>query len=137
MRDQEITDILQSSKVIALVGASDKPDRPSYKVMSYLIEQGYNVIPVSPILAGQQLLGQQVYGQLADIPQAIDIVDVFRNAAATPGIAQEAVDIKAKVLWLQEGVINQDAERIALQAGIKCVMDRCPKIEIPRLGLEK
>ena len=135
--NQEIAEILRSVNTIALVGASDKKDRPSYEVMEYLLEQGYTVIPVSPKLAGQMLLGQKVYAKLADIPQPIDMVDVFRNAEAAVGIAQEAVAIKAKVLWLQKGVISEDAKNIALAAGMKFVMDRCPKQEIPLLGLEK
>ncbi|AMG66557.1 MULTISPECIES: CoA-binding protein [Providencia] len=137
MTNQEIAEILRSVNTIALVGASDKKDRPSYEVMEYLLEQGYTIIPVSPKLAGQMLLGQKVYAKLADIPQPIDMVDVFRNAEAAVGIAQEAVAIKAKVLWLQKGVISEDAKNIALAAGMKFVMDRCPKQEIPLLGLEK
>ncbi|PQQ39993.1 hypothetical protein C6H65_17645 [Photorhabdus luminescens] len=137
MSDQQIADILKRVKIIALVGASEKTTRPSYKVMAYLLEQGYQVIPVSPKLAGQTLLGQRVYAQLADIPQFIDMVDVFRNAEAAYDIAQEAIDIKAKVLWLQLGVINEQAKVLAEEAGLEVVMDRCPKIEIPRLGLEK
>ncbi|WP_323840095.1 CoA-binding protein [Photorhabdus africana] len=137
MSDQQIADILRRVKTIALVGASEKTARPSYKVMAYLLEQGYQVIPVSPKLAGQTLLGQRVYAQLADIPQAIDMVDVFRNADAAYDIAQEAIDIKAKVFWLQLGVINEQAKILAEEAGLDVVMDRCPKIEIPRLGLEK
>lgn len=137
MTNQEIAEILRSVNTIALVGASDKKDRPSYEVMEYLLEQGYTIIPVSPKLAGQMLLGQKVYAKLADIPQPIDMVDVFRNAEAAVGIAQEAVAIKAKVLWLQKGVISEDAKNIALVAGMKFVMDRCPKQEIPLLGLEK
>ncbi|CAQ84828.1 MULTISPECIES: CoA-binding protein [Photorhabdus] len=137
MNDQQIVDILKQVKTIALVGASEKAERPSYKVMAYLLEQGYEVIPVSPKLAGQTLLGQHVYAQLADITQPIDMVDVFRNAEAAYGVAQEAINIKAKVLWLQLGVINEQAKELAEKAGMDVVMDRCPKIEIPRLGLEK
>lgn len=137
MIKQQIKQILQHSKVIALVGASDNSSRPSNEVMHYLLEQGYTVIPVSPKLAGQQLLGQMVYAQLKDIPQPVDIVDVFRNAQAAPGIAEEAAAINAKVLWLQLGVISPEAEQIALQAGMECVMDKCPKQEIKALGLEK
>ncbi|WP_236637247.1 CoA-binding protein [Photorhabdus australis] len=132
-----MVDILKQVKTIALVGASEKAERPSYKVMAYLLGQGYEVIPVSPKLAGQTLLGQHVYGQLADITQPIDMVDVFRHAEAAYDIAREAINIKAKVLWLQLGVINELAKELAEKAGVEVVMDRCPKIEIPRLGLEK
>ena len=137
MTEQEIKTILQQVKSIALVGASDKPHRASYGVMAYLLSQGYQVIPVSPKLAGQKLLEQKVYATLADIPQPIDMVDVFRNSEAAFGVAEEAIAIKAKVLWLQLGVINEEAEKLATEAGLKVVMDRCPKIDIPRLGLEK
>ncbi|CNL77113.1 CoA-binding protein [Yersinia proxima] len=137
MHDKDIADILQQVKTIALVGASDNPARPSYRVMNYLLEQGYQVTPVSPKLAGKTLLGQLVYAELADIPYPIDMVDVFRNADAAYGVAQEAIAIGAKVLWLQIGVINELAATLAADAGLKVVMDRCPKIEIPRLGLEK
>lgn len=119
------------------MGASDKANRPSYEVMEYLLHQGYTVIPVSPKLAGQTLLGQLVYEKLSDIPGPIDMVDVFRNAEAAVGVAREAVEIKAKVLWLQKGVISEEAQQIALQAGLQFVMDKCPKQEIPALGIEK
>lgn len=137
MHDKDIADILQQVKTIALVGASDNPSRPSYGVMAYLLQQGYQVTPVSPKLAGKSLLGQHVYAELADIPHAIDMVDVFRNAEAAYGVAHDAIAIGAKVLWLQIGVINELAATLAADAGLKVVMDRCPKIEIPRLELEK
>ena len=137
MHDKDIADILQQVKTIALVGASDNPSRQSYGVMAYLLQQGYQVTPVSPKLAGKSLLGQHVYAELADIPHAIDMVDVFRNAEAAYGVAQDAIAIGAKVLWLQIGVINELAATLAADAGLKVVMDRCPKIEIPRLELEK
>ncbi|CDH22159.1 putative NAD(P)-binding enzyme [Xenorhabdus bovienii str. kraussei Quebec] len=137
MSDQYIADILKNIKTIALVGASEKIDRPSYKVMEYLLNQGYHVIPVSPRLAGKTVLGQPVVSQLADIEQSVDMVDVFRNAEAASGVAEEAVAIGAKVFWLQKGVINEEAKSLAENAGLNVVMDRCPKIEIPRLAMEK
>lgn len=137
MQDNEVAGLLQQVKTIALVGASDNPARASYGVMAYLLSQGYQVTPVSPKLAGQTLLGRQVYAKLADIPHPIDMVDVFRNSEAAYEVAQEAIAIGAKALWLQIGVINEQAEALANDAGLKVVMDRCPKIEIPRLGLER
>jgi predicted CoA-binding protein len=124
MQDHEIADLLKQVKTIALVGASDNPSRPSFGVMAYLLSQGYQVTPVSPKLSGQTLLGQQAYATLKDIPHPVDMVDVFR-------------EIGAKALWLQIGVINEQAEALAREAGLKVVMDRCPKIELPRLGLER
>lgn len=136
MSDQSIAEILNATKHIALVGASDNPVRASYHVMAYLLGQGYKVTPVSPKLAGKILLGQPVYASLDQIPEPVDMVDVFRNAEAAYGVAQEAIAIGAKSLWLQLGVINEQAAVLAADAGLNVVMDRCPKIEIPRLGLE-
>lgn len=137
MQESEIKSILQQVKTIALVGASDKPARASYVVMAYLLSQGYEVIPVSPKLAGQTLQGQKVFASLKDIDRPVDMVDVFRNSEAAYEVAEEAIAINAKVLWLQLDVINPEAEAIAQKAGLKVVMDKCPKIEIKKLGLEK
>ncbi|ADM99465.1 CoA-binding protein [Dickeya dadantii] len=137
MQDNAIKAVLNQVKTIALVGASENPARPSYGVMAYLLGQGYRVIPVSPRLAGQTLLGQTAYASLGDIPEPVDMVDVFRQPDAAFEVAQEAIAIGARVLWLQIGVINEAAAVLAHDAGLTVVMDRCPKIEIPRLGLEK
>ncbi|WP_313652439.1 CoA-binding protein [Pantoea sp.] len=137
MNDQTIRDVLTRTQRIALVGASDRPERPSFGVMKYLLDQGYEVIPVSPKLAGKTLLGQQAYATLADVPGEIDMVDVFRNAEAAWGVAQDAIAAGAKTLWLQLGVINEQAAVLAQDAGLTVIMDRCPKIEIPRLGITR
>lgn len=137
MEDSELLIILKEVKTIALVGASDNPERDSYIVMNFLLTQGYEVIPVNPKLAGQTLLGQQVFAELSDIPQSVDMVDVFRNSDAAYSIAEQAIAIGAKVLWLQIGVINPQAQALAQQAGLRTVMDLCPKIEIKRLGIMK
>ncbi|MGV3346053.1 CoA-binding protein [Enterobacteriaceae bacterium LUAb1] len=137
MDDWQIKNILAETKTIALVGASEKPGRPSYRVMQYLLEQGYNVIPVNPVLKGKILLGQLTYLSLSDIPVRVDMVDVFRHAEAVWEITQEALAIGARTLWLQSGIIHQQAATLAKQAGLNVVMDRCPKIEILRLGMEK
>ncbi|VEB94429.1 CoA-binding protein [Citrobacter koseri] len=113
------------------------PSAQVYRVMKYLLDQGYHVIPVSPKVAGTTLLGQKGYAKLTDIPERVDMVDVFRNSEAAWGVAQEAIAIGARTLWMQLGVINEQAAVLARNAGLNVVMDRCPAIEIPRLGLAK
>jgi uncharacterized protein len=133
--DDYIREILTTNMVIAVVGASPNAARPSYLVMNYLMTKGYRVIPVNPGQAGGEILGQKVYASLRDIPEHIDIVDVFRNSAAALEVAREAVGIGARVVWMQLGVRNDEAATLAEAAGLKVVMNRCPKIECNRLSL--
>ncbi|PKQ09708.1 MAG: hypothetical protein CVT73_01255 [Alphaproteobacteria bacterium HGW-Alphaproteobacteria-12] len=133
--EADIENILKTSKVIALVGASANPKRDSHAVMRFLQSKGYRVIPVNPGLAGQTLNGETVYATLGDIPEKIDMVDVFRNSDAAGAVADEAIEVGAKYIWMQLGVIDEAAAARARAAGLGVVMDRCPKIEIPKLGL--
>ena len=136
--DAYIRDILDTVKTIAIVGASANPTRPSHLVMKYLLAKGYRVIPVNPGLAGKELLGQPVHASLADIPGRIDMVDIFRNSAAAAAITEEALrlDPRPKAIWMQLGVRNDDAAARAEDAGVRVVMNRCPKIEYGRLSGE-
>ena len=129
--DAGLRRILETHKVIAMVGLSPKADRPSNTVARYLLAQGYTVIPVNP--GQREILGQPCYASLRDIPVKVDMVDVFRNAADVPPIAADAIAIGAKSLWLQLGVINPEAAEAASNAGLDVVMDRCPKIDHARL----
>ena len=133
-----IRDILRSVKTIALVGASSNGVRPSYFVMKYLQGKGYEVIPVNPGLAGQELLGQRVHGALKDIPMPIDMIDVFRNSEAAGTVTDEALLLapKPKVIWMQLGVRNDAAAARAEAQGVQVVMNRCPKMEYGKLSGE-
>ena len=131
--DEAIAQLLSQAKRIALVGASAKPERPSHRVMQFLLDEGYEVIPINPVLAGQKLLGQTVYAYLADLPTSVDMADIFRDAASLPEVTQEVVDAGIPAIWTQLGVVHSEAERTGLDAGLQMVIDRCPAIEIPRL----
>ena len=135
--DELLSRILKNTRSIALVGASPNPARPSYQVMEYLQQQGYRVIPVNPEQTGNTILGETCLAQLTDISEPVDMVDVFRRSEFTPEIASEAVAIGAKYLWLQLGVINEQAASIARSAGLDVVMNCCPKIEYPRLLISR
>jgi len=136
--DGYIRGILNTTKTIAMVGVSPKENRPSYFAFKYLLERGYKMIPVNPGQAGKDLLGQRIYGKLADIPEPIDMVDVFRASPYAMGIVQEALtlDPKPKVIWMQLTVRDDAAAKLAEDNGVKVVMNRCPKIEYGRLSSE-
>ncbi len=116
-------EILSFSRVVAVVGLSAKPDRPSYRVASYLKEQGYKIIPVNP--AEKEVLGEPCYPDLASIPESVDVVDVFRRSEEVPPIVEEAIRIGAKTVWMQKGVINEEAAARGREAGLRVVMDKC------------
>jgi len=125
-----ILDILAETKTIALVGASAKPERPSWRVMQFLLGAGYTVLPINPGLAGKTILDQPVHADLEALAQPVEMVDVFRSADACPALARQAVAIGAKTLWLQEGIISEEAATIAAKGGLDVVMDRCTKRDI-------
>ncbi|MFN3656450.1 MAG: CoA-binding protein [Pseudolabrys sp.] len=136
--DNYIRGILNTVKTIAMVGFSPKENRPSYFAFKYLLERGYRVIPVNPGQAGKEVLGQKVYARLSDIPEPIDMVDIFRGSEHVLPIVEEALTLtpRPQVIWLQLTVRNDEAARLAEGAGMKVVMDRCPKIEYGRLSSE-
>lgn len=131
--DRDIARILETTRSVALVGASHKPERPSYRVMQFLLREGYRVYPVNPGLAGQELLGCRVYADLGAVPAAIDMVDVFRQSRYLQALVDDAVAVGARTIWTQLGVIDAEAAARAEQAGLEVVMDRCPAIELPRM----
>ncbi|QQM32310.1 CoA-binding protein [Martelella lutilitoris] len=134
-KDAQIRDILRSVKRIALVGASPKPERPSHRVMGFLLSKGYAVVPVNPGLAGKEIHGETVYESLAAIPGAIDMVDIFRASEYVGGIVDEALalDPPPGVIWMQLDIVDEEAAKKARARGLDVVMDRCPAIEYPRL----
>jgi predicted CoA-binding protein len=136
--DGYIRGILNTVKTIAMVGASEKENRPSYFVFKYLLERGYSMIPVNPVRAGGTILGRRIYARLGDIPEPIDMVDIFRSARHAVPIVQEALALNTRppVIWMQLGIRNDEAAPLAEANGLKVVMNRCPKIEYGRLSSE-
>jgi predicted CoA-binding protein len=138
--DSLIKSILRSTKTIAMVGASGNDMRPSYFAMMYLLAKGYVVHPINPGMAGKKILGQSVYGSLREVPAPVDMVDIFRTSDAAPEIVREALAEKdrlgIKTIWMQLGVISEEAARLARDAGLTVIMDRCPKIEHGRFSGE-
>ena len=135
--DADIAALLSNTRTIALVGASDRPDRPSYRVMKFLQDHGYRVLPVNPQITGEHVHGEYVWRELAQIGEPIDLVDIFRRPQAAGEAVDEAIAVGAKAVWMQLEVVNEEAAARAEAAWLKVVMDRCPAIEIPRLGIPK
>ncbi len=137
LSDEDIRAILKRVKSFAVVGASPKPERPSYEVMRFLLNQGYELHPVNPGVACQRILGQEVYANLAAVPAPADVIDIFRTSEAALQVVRDAIAVKdvlkASVVWMQLGVINEAAAAEARAGGFTVVMDRCPKIEFARL----
>jgi predicted CoA-binding protein len=136
-RDEDIRQLLTETRTIAMVGASDRPTRPSWGVMRMLQEHGYRVIPVNPQITGEHVHGEYVWRELAQIGEPIDMVDIFRRPLAAGEAVDEAIAVGAKAVWLQLGVVNEEAAARAAAAGLKVVMDRCPAIDIPRLRVPR
>lgn len=134
-RDEDIAQLLRQTRTIAMIGASDDPMRPSYGVMAFLQKQGYRVLPVNPSIAGEHVHGEFIWADLDQVGVPIDMVDIFRRSEAAGEAVDAAIAAGAKAVWMQIGVINEDAAARAERAGLKVVMNRCPKIEIPRLGV--
>ncbi|HEU0066058.1 MAG TPA: CoA-binding protein [Sphingomonas sp.] len=134
-QDADIKALLEGARTIALVGASDRPDRPSFRVMETLKRHGYRVIPVNPQITGEHVHGEFVFRDLAQLGDPIDIVDIFRRSDAVGEVVDQAIAIGAKAVWMQLGVVDQRAAARAEAAGLQVVMDRCPAIDIPRLNV--
>lgn len=135
--DPDIKALLETTRTIALVGASDRPSRPSYGVMRTLQAHGYRVIPVNPQITGEHVHGEYVFRELSQIGEPIDLVDIFRRPDAAGEAVDQAIAAGAKAVWMQFGVINEAAAARAEAAGLKVVMDRCPAIDLPRLGVAR
>jgi uncharacterized protein len=133
--DDYLRGILESVRTIAVVGASPRRERPSHRVMAYLQRRGYRTIPVNPNAAGGTINGERCYASLAEVPEPVDMVDVFRRPEFAGGVVDEAITVGAKVVWMQLGVRDDAVAARAEDAGLEVVMNRCPAIEIPRLGL--
>jgi predicted CoA-binding protein len=133
--DDLVRRVLTSVRTIAVVGASPNPERDSYSIMRFLIDRGYEVFPVNPVADVAEIHGRKLYGRLADIPGPVDMVDVFRRSEAAGAVCDEAIAIHAKVVWMQLGVINEEGAERARRAGLTVIMDRCPRIEVRRLGI--
>lgn len=133
--DDDIRALLEDARTIAMVGASDRPDRPSYGVMATLQKHGYRVIPVNPAITGEHVHGEFVFRELAQLGDPIDIVDIFRRSEAAGEVVDQAIAAGAKAVWMQLGVVNEAAAARAEAAGLKVVMDRCPAIELRRLNI--
>lgn len=131
--DKYIIDVLKDAKVVAMVGASANWNRPSFFAMKYMQQKGFRVIPVNPGIAGKEILGETVAASLDEIQEPIDMVDIFRNSEAAGGVTDDAIKAGAKIVWMQLGVRNDEAAKRAEDAGLRVVMDRCPKIEYARL----
>ena len=134
--DKYILNVLKDAKIVAMVGASANWNRPSFFAMKYLQQKGFRVIPVNPGIAGKEILGETVAASLDEIQDPIDIVDIFRNSEAAGAVTDDAIKAGAKIVWMQLGVRNDEAAKRAEDAGLRVVMDRCPKIEFARLNGE-
>jgi predicted CoA-binding protein len=138
--DELIKSVLRSTKTIAMVGASGNDMRPSYFAMMYLLAKGYTIHPINPGMTGKKVLGQTVYGSLKDVPAPVDMIDIFRTSNAAPGVVREALEEKdrlgIKTIWMQLGVISEEAAKLAHATGLTVIMDRCPKIEHGRFSGE-
>ncbi len=134
--DKYILDVLKDAKSVAMVGASANWNRPSFFAMKYMQQKGFRVIPVNPGIAGKEILGETVAARLDEIQDPIDMVDIFRNSEAAGAVTDDAINAGAKIVWMQLGVRNNEAAKRAEDAGLRVVMDRCPKIEFARLNGE-